>query len=288
MRMTVAKTILDRRDGEGTEANTTAQALGSSPTAPARRRLATILCLGAYLALGFVANLPVWLHGPSTVTICGGCGARPGGLVPCIGCARRGQREQSACHELDQLSVGCQFDGQHRHAPRRACRGADHALVRARAGLQRALHGGVRRLRRGGLLRASPLCLLDSRSFRRWSALRVLALHGRTGARAPLLLLAVLPPLMLICLDEIVVRRRQRWWLAGGALGLLAACQMLVSTELLAIFTLMAVIGLAIVAVASRDSLRSGGRHVRRGVGRRARSVRSDLCLPALHDGVRA
>ena len=263
MRMTVAKTILDRRHGEGTEANTTAQALGSSPIAPARRRLATILCLGAYLALGFAANLPVWLHGPSTVTICGGCGDN-GQEVWFLASAAHAVANGSNPLVTNWINFPWGANLMDNTAmPLAGLVGAPITLlfgpVLAYSVLYTAAFAG-----------SAAAAFFALRRYVSWipAAFAGGLLYGFSpymvgqGLGHLFLLLAVLPPLMLICLDEIVVRRRQRWWLAGGALGLLAACQMLVSTELLAIFTLMAVIGLAIVAVASRDSLRSGGRHV--------------------------
>jgi hypothetical protein len=51
--------------------------------------------------------------------------------------------------------------------------------------------------------------------------------------------LAFLVPLLLLLLHEILVRQRRPPWLAGAALGLLAACQLLTGEELLAMTTLL-------------------------------------------------
>jgi hypothetical protein len=70
-----------------------------------------------------------------------------------------------------------------------------------------------------------------------------------------------LPPLMLLLLDDLLVRRRRSPRVAGALLGLVAAAQLLISAEVLAITALMAVAGMAVVALrrpsAARERFRA-------------------------------
>ena len=75
------------------------------------------------------------------------------------------------------------------------------------------------------------------------------------------------PPLFLLLLDEILVRRRRSPWLLGLGLGLLAACQLLTTEEVLATCVVAAAvlaIVLAVVSISAEDSrqdlLRAGRR----------------------------
>lgn len=63
------------------------------------------------------------------------------------------------------------------------------------------------------------------------------------------LALALTPPLMFVLLDEILVRQRHRPALVGGALGLLAGAQLLVSQEILATEAVTAAVGVTVLAV---------------------------------------
>ncbi len=69
-----------------------------------------------------------------------------------------------------------------------------------------------------------------------------LMVHG--SGHLHLVLLGLLP-VMLVLVDEVLVRRRRRPWLIGGLIGLVAACQLLTSEEVLALEALAG--GLAVV-----------------------------------------
>lgn len=70
------------------------------------------------------------------------------------------------------------------------------------------------------------------------------------------LILVFIPPLVLLTLDEILVRRRFNPYLSGGLLGLLAGCQLLTWTEVLATTALCAVVGVGVLAVVNRSELK--------------------------------
>jgi hypothetical protein len=261
MRMTVVKAIFDRRDIDEREPDAVSQ--GSVwLTGPARRHLGVIVCLLAYLALGFVANLPVWLHGPSTVTICGGCGDN-GQEVWFLASAAH-----AVAHGSDPLVTNwINFPWganlmDNTAMPLAGLVGTPMTLlfgpVVAYSALYTAAFAG-----------SATAAFFALRRYVSWTPAAFAGglLYGFSpymageGLGHLFLLLAPLPPLMVVCFDDIVVRQRHRWWVAGGALGLLAACQMLVSTELLAIFILMAAIGLALLALARRDLVHSHWQH---------------------------
>jgi hypothetical protein len=61
----------------------------------------------------------------------------------------------------------------------------------------------------------------------------------------------MLLPLILAALDEILVRQRHRAWTSGLVLGLLVTGQFFLSTELLAIAAMVAVISIAVLVVAA-------------------------------------
>jgi hypothetical protein len=82
----------------------------------------------------------------------------------------------------------------------------------------------------------------------------------------------VVPPLLFVCLDEILVRQRGRAWAWGLALGGLCAVQFFVSSEVLAMCVLAAVIGTALVVAAGL--VRSPG-----GVARRWRHAAAGLAV---------
>lgn len=240
-----------------------AEETGRPLTGPSRRRATTIVCLCAYLALGFLANLPVWLHGPSTVTICGGCGDN-------------GQEVWFLALVADAVAHGSNplFTNwvnypwganlmDNTAMPLAGVIGAPITLllgpVLAYSVLFTAAFAG-----------SAAAAFFALSRYVSWipAAFAGGLLYGFSpfmvgqGLGHLFLILAPLPPLILVCLDDIVVRRRHRWWAAGGALGLLAACQMLISTELLAMFGLMAVIGLVVLGLARRDLARERWRRV--------------------------
>jgi hypothetical protein len=67
----------------------------------------------------------------------------------------------------------------------------------------------------------------------------------------------VFPPLILLVASRIVVVQRGRPWAWGMALGMLVTAQFFVSTELLASTIVLAAIGLVVVAVVGRRSVRA-------------------------------
>ncbi|MHB1776854.1 MAG: hypothetical protein ACYCU7_12825 [Acidimicrobiales bacterium] len=75
------------------------------------------------------------------------------------------------------------------------------------------------------------------------------------------LLFVPLPPLVLLLLDEVLVRQRARPWLAGGALGLAAAAEYLVSAEVFGSTLALAVVGTALVVAARPGRLAGHLRH---------------------------
>jgi hypothetical protein len=76
-----------------------------------------------------------------------------------------------------------------------------------------------------------------------------------------------LPPLMLALLDDLVVRRRRRPVLTGALLGLVAAAQLLISAEVLAITLLAAVAGVALAALRHPEAVRARLAPVGAGIG---------------------
>jgi len=215
------------------------------------------------LLLGFLANLPVWLHGPSNVLICGGCGDN-------------GQEVWFLASTAHAISHGSSpFVTNWINFPWGANLMDNTSMPLA------GLIGAPITLAFGPVLTYSVLFTLSFagsaaaaffalRRYVSWIPAAFVGglLYGFSpymigeGLGHLFLLLAPLPPLMLLCLDEIVVRQRRRWWVAGGVLGLLAACQVFLSIELLSIFALMATVGLVLLALARVDLWRSHWRHV--------------------------
>lgn len=69
--------------------------------------------------------------------------------------------------------------------------------------------------------------------------------------------LAFTPPLVLLLLDEILVRQRHGVVVVGGALGALAAAQLLIGQEMLATEALAAVVGVASLVIVCPRQVRS-------------------------------
>lgn len=261
MRTAGEKTIFDDPEIAGSrepDAASRAPAKPLSDRAQRRRRLATILCLSAYLVLGLLANLPVWLGGASHVLVCGGCGDS-------------GQEVwflASAAHAVDHWNdplvtnwINFPWGANLMDNTSMPLAGIIGTPITIAFGPV-TTYSVLFTLSFAGSAAAAFFAL---RRYVSWIPAAFVGglLYGFSpymvgeGLGHLFLMLAPLPPLMLMCLDDIVVRRRHRWWVSGGALGLLAGCQLLLSSELLAIFTLMAVIGLVILAVARFDLMRS-------------------------------
>ncbi|TML95138.1 MAG: hypothetical protein E6G03_09170 [Actinobacteria bacterium] len=73
----------------------------------------------------------------------------------------------------------------------------------------------------------------------------------------PHLTIALFPPLVLLLLDEILVRQRGRVVIAGALLGVATGLQVLTGEELAAATALVAVLGVALLALLHRAELRS-------------------------------
>ncbi|HUZ09594.1 MAG TPA: hypothetical protein VMU76_05435 [Acidimicrobiales bacterium] len=75
------------------------------------------------------------------------------------------------------------------------------------------------------------------------------------------------PPLVLLLLDELVVRQRRRPVLTGVALGLTAAAEYLVASELFASTIVVAALGVLVLMLSHPGLVRARTRHVLAGVG---------------------
>ncbi len=79
--------------------------------------------------------------------------------------------------------------------------------------------------------------------------------HGPAG-HVHMALLA-LTPVTLVLVDELVVRQRRRSWLVGGLLGIVAACQLLTSEEVLVIEMVAGAVALIVLCLVNRHGVRS-------------------------------
>lgn len=86
-----------------------------------------------------------------------------------------------------------------------------------------------------------------------------------------------IPPIVLVLLDEIVVTQRRSARRDGLLLGALLVAQYLISPEILAMTVVMAVLGIALLALARRRTVHAHAPHVLRTVGYSAA-----LCVAAL------
>jgi hypothetical protein len=117
------------------------------------------------------------------------------------------------------------------------------------------------------VLLAPPATALTAyAAFRRWASKLGAACGGLLLAFCPfliahsighlhLILLALLA-LTLLLLDEILVRQSWRWWLAGGALGVVAAAQLLTSEEILAFEAIFAAVGVVVLVALQRHRVK--------------------------------
>jgi Dolichyl-phosphate-mannose-protein mannosyltransferase len=83
----------------------------------------------------------------------------------------------------------------------------------------------------------------------------------------PHLTIALFPPLVLLLLDEILVRQRRRALVPGLLLGVATGLQVLTGEEIAAATALVAVLGVALLALLHRDELRSRLPYAARAVG---------------------
>ena len=128
-------------------------------------------------------------------------------------------------------------------------------------------------LRLGFALSAFSLCLV----LRRWTDWWPAAFFGGLtyGFSAYMvgqglghlnLVFVPFPPLMLLVLHEIVVRRRWSVWRSGGALGLLATAQFLISPEILLSTAVAGSVAIALAALARRREVVAAFGHAARGL----------------------
>jgi hypothetical protein len=71
------------------------------------------------------------------------------------------------------------------------------------------------------------------------------------------LVLLALMPVMLVLVDELLVRQRRRSWLTGGLIGVVAACQLLTSEEMLAIEAMVGGLALVVLCLLHPHAVRS-------------------------------
>jgi hypothetical protein len=87
------------------------------------------------------------------------------------------------------------------------------------------------------------------------------------GISHPNLFFVPLPPLILLALDELVVRQRRSSRRVGIGLGLLAAAQYMISTEIFASTVVFAGLGLVVLVLLHRRQIRSHATHALEGLG---------------------
>lgn len=111
---------------------------------------------------------------------------------------------------------------------------------------------------------AISMCLVLRRWTRWWPAAFLGGLlYGFSpymigeGVMHVYLTFVALPPLILLLLDEIVVRQRRNAIACGALLGLAAAVQFLISSEILAMIAIMAVIGIVALAITHLREVRA-------------------------------
>jgi len=80
------------------------------------------------------------------------------------------------------------------------------------------------------------------------------------------LIFAPIPPIIFLLLDELAVRQRRHPALIGAALGLAAAAEYLVSSEVFAGCVVIAAIGMAVLALSDRRRFVTRARHVEIGL----------------------
>lgn len=245
---------------------------GAPPASPvdggagrARHRLAVAACLLAYGALGILANLPVWLDGPTRTIQAAAYGdigqevwflasvpaALAHGHDPLVSTFLNAPWGVNVMDNTAMPLAGllgwpvtatagpiATYNVLFSLAVATSAASAFAALRRYVASLPAAFLGGL-------LYGASPY------------------LVGQ-GMGHLFLVLVPLLPVFLWCLDEILVRQRRRPWRAGALLGACAAAQLGLSIELLAWAGILAGVGTAGLAIANRRRLRARLGHAAR------------------------
>jgi hypothetical protein len=217
-----------------------------------RRSVAISCCVLAYLVIGLLATLPAFLHGPAHTLQCGGC-ADVGQEVwflrwPSAALSGQGNLLVSS---LLNVPFGVNL-----------MQNTSMPLVGVVLAPLVLLAGPVVSLNVGFLLAfasSGTACLLAALRFttRVPAAFAAGLLYAFSpfmigAGRDHLFLVAgALPPLMAICVHEILVRGR-RPYAAGVFLGLIAAAQLLVSIEVLAMFALVGLLAVATVVLSRR------------------------------------
>jgi hypothetical protein len=213
------------------------------------------LCLITYLALGFIATLPAWLHGAGHTLQCGGC-------------ADVGQEIWFLRWPGVALSRG--------HSPFVTSYINVPYGVNLTQNTSMPLVGVLGAPLIGWIGPVATFNLFMALGFATSAAAAFLALKhfvdrlpaafvggliygfspfmAGQGRDHLFLVIGAIPPLMVVCLD-VIVSGSPRALAAGAVLGLLAAAQVLISAEVLAIFGLVAAIGLLVAVVGGRRRL---------------------------------
>jgi len=231
---------------------------------PNSRRLALAACLLAYLALGVVATWPAWIHGAAHTLQCGGCGD--------VGQEVWFLRWPSAAlaHGHDPLLstfINVPYGVNLMENTSMPLSGLVATPLIWLFGAIASFNVLVAL----AFATSATACFLAARRFTT-SMLAAFAaglLYGFSpfmigqGEAHLFLVFGAVPPLMVACLDEILRTGRHRL-AAGIVLGALAAAQLLISAEVLLIFGLIGIFGIAAVCIARRHDLRPAAPKVAR------------------------
>jgi hypothetical protein len=215
-------------------------------------------CIGAYILLGLVSNLPAWLHDPGSWMTCGGCGDN--GQE--IWFLRWGT--YALIHLQDPLRTNwIDFPW-----------GADLAnstsmpLIGALTTPITLLFGPVATYNVMNVAAYGSSATAAMFACRRWVSSWPAAFVGGLlygfspymvgqGGGHLFALLTFVPPLLLLILHDILLRQAWSWRRSGALLGVLLLVQLGISEELLAEEALVATVGVLLVWVARRAQLRA-------------------------------
>lgn len=240
---------------------------GSGRSGPRRRR-AALTCVAVYVFLGFLSNLPAWLQGVSHVVQCGAC-ADIGQEVWFLGWEQFAVAHGHTGLLTSALNVPVGVNlMENTSMPLAGLVGAPITALfgpiatynvlfsAAFAGSATAAFFVLRRW-----VRWTPAAFIGGLVFG-FSPYMIGEGHGHL-----FLLLVMLLPVMLLCLDEILIRQRVRSAVVGAVLGIAAAAQLGLSSEILAWSGVFAAIGVIVLVVANRSSVREHAPYALRALG---------------------
>ncbi|MGD0084907.1 MAG: hypothetical protein ABSD78_17180 [Acidimicrobiales bacterium] len=225
-------------------------------------RWASVVCVACYVGLGFLANLPVWIHGPTTVLQCGGCGdvGQEVWFLRWPASALAHGRNPLFSSFLN-VPIGVNLTDN-----------TSMPLVGVVSTPLSWLIGPIATfslMLSLGFASSATAFFFAARRF--VSSVPAAFVGGLLYSFSPFmigqgrghlfLVIGLAAPLAVICLDEILSGGR-RGLLAGAGLGVLAGAQLLISVEVLLIFTLVGGIGVAVVVTARHKTFRSEPRRV--------------------------